>query len=277
MEWSRFEVEAIVADYLKMLALELSGQTFNKSAHRKALNQKLNQRSDGSIEFKHGNISAVMIELGFPYIRGYQPRSNYQTLLFEVASEQIKHQIPLDAVAQAAVLQPALVPDLLDFRCVSVDPPAKNHKAAESAAFQELIPVKRDYLVQEARNQSLGLAGEEFVLQYEHWRLISLDRKYLADKVEHVSKTKGDGLGYDILSFDVSGKEKFIEVKTTSFGKETPFFVTNRELRFSEFAADQFHLARVFQFRKSPKIFSLPGSIDLHCNLDPVTYRASFS
>lgn len=160
---------------------------------------------------------------------------------------------------------------------MSVEPPAKNHKVAESSVFKELAPVKRDYLAQEARNQSLGLAGEEFVLQYEHWRLISLGQKYLADKVEHVSKTKGDGLGYDILSFDVSGKERFIEVKTTSFGKDTPFFVTNRELKFSEVAADQFHLTRVFEFRKSPRIFSLHGSIGQHCNLDPVTYRASFS
>jgi hypothetical protein len=277
MEWSRFEVEAIVADYLKMLALELSGQTFNKSAHRKALKQKLSQRSDGSIEFKHCNISAVMIELGFPYIRGYQPRGNYQSLLFEVASEQIKYQTPLDVAAQAAVLQPALVPDLLDFKFVAVDPPIKNHKVSENAVFKKLTPVKRDYLAQEARNQSLGLAGEEFVLQYEHWRLISLGQAYLADKVEHVSKTKGDGLGYDILSFDPSGREKFIEVKTTSFGKDTPFFVTNRELNFSKVAADQFHLTRVFEFRKSPRIFSLRGSIGQHCNLDPVTYRASFS
>lgn len=277
MEWSRFEVEAIVADYLKMLALELAGQTFNKTAHRKALKQKLSQRSDGSIEFKHGNISAVMIELGFPYIRGYQPRGNYQSLLFEVASEQIKHQTPLDTAAQAAVLQPALVPELVDFTLVSVEPPTKNHKVAESTGFKQQMTVKRDYLAQEARNQSLGLAGEEFVLQYEHWKLISLGKNHLADKVEHVSKTIGDGLGYDILSFDPSGKEKFIEVKTTSFGKDTPFFVTNRELSFSEVAADHFHLTRVFEFRKSPRIFSLRGSIGQHCNLDPVTYRASFS
>ncbi|MBD8050337.1 DUF3883 domain-containing protein [Limnohabitans sp. JUR4] len=260
-----------------MLALELSGQTFNKSAHRKALKQKLSQRSDGSIEFKHGNISAVMIELGFPYIRGYQPRGNYQSLLLEVATEQIKWLPTLDAAAQSAAVQPAQVPDLQDFSHVSVDPPSKTHKAAESSVFKELAPVKRDYLAQEARNQSLGLAGEEFVLQYEHWRLISLGHKNLADKVEHVSKTKGDGLGYDILSFDANGKEKFIEVKTTSFGRDTPFFVTDRELNFSQVAESQFHLTRVFEFRKSPKIFSLRGSIGQHCNLDPVTYRASFT
>ena len=174
-------------------------------------------------------------------------------------------------------MQPALVPDFLDFQAVSVEPPTKSHRVAERPVFNDLTPIKRDYLAQEARNQSLGLAGEEFVLQYEHWRLYALGQKSLADKIEHVSKTKGDGLGYDILSFDVSGREKFIEVKTTSFGKDTPFFVTNRELSFSEMASKQFHLMRVFEFRKSPRIFSLHGSIGQHCNLDPVTYRASFS
>ena len=78
MDWSRVEVEAIVADYLQMLTLELAGQSCNKTAHRQALLQKIPSRNAGAIEFKHANISAAMIDLGFPYIRGYQPRSNYQ-------------------------------------------------------------------------------------------------------------------------------------------------------------------------------------------------------
>ena len=66
MDWSRAEVEAIVADYLQMLTLELAGQSFNKSEHRRALQSKLSERGDGSIEFKHCNISAVLRDLGFP-------------------------------------------------------------------------------------------------------------------------------------------------------------------------------------------------------------------
>jgi hypothetical protein len=76
MDWSREEVEAIVADYLQMLTMELAGQSYSKTAHRQQLQSKLNNRSDGSIEFKHGNISAALIDLGFPYIRGYKPRTN---------------------------------------------------------------------------------------------------------------------------------------------------------------------------------------------------------
>lgn len=274
--WTRLEVEAIAADYLKMLSLELGGQTFSKAAHRRTLQQKIKGRSEGSIEFKHCNISAVMIDLGFPYIRGYQPRSNYQSLLREVVEERVNRQTSLDTLALAAVQQPAVSPESIDFSRVMADAPARRVVASEVMSQRAYAPVKRDYLAREAMNATLGLAGEEFVLRYEHWRLNQLGKAKLADRVEHVSQTKGDGLGYDVLSFDVSGKERFIEVKTTAFGKDTPFFVTRNELSFSKDASDRFVLCRLFEFRKTPRLFSLKGPLEAHCSLDPVTYRASF-
>lgn len=90
-------------------------------------------------------------------------------------------------------------------------------------------------------------------------------------------KTSRDGLGYDVLSFDADGKERLIEVKTTSFGKETPFFVTEGELTRSRQDHEHFHLYRLFDFRHKPRLFSLQGALDRHCTLDPHTYRASFS
>ncbi len=276
MDWTREEVEAIVADYLRMLSLELSGQRYNKSTHRRALQQKLHSRSEGSIEFKHCNISAVMIELDYPPLRGYLPRGNYQELLREVVEQQLHLSPHLDVIALAAVQQPAVVPELINFDAVEASAPLKKHAATDVGRAYHGNPVKRDYLAREAKNQSLGLAGEEFVLSYEHWRLVKLGKQLLADRVEHVSKSKGDGLGYDLLSFDFNGRERFIEVKTTAYGKETPFYVTRGELSFSREASTQFHLCRVFDFRKSPRLFSLQGQLDDHCQLDPVTYQASF-
>ncbi len=277
MDWSLDEVEAIVADYLKMLSLELAGQSFSKSAHRRALQQKLNGRSDSSIEFKHCNISAVMRDLGFHPIRGYRPRHNYQSLLREVVEAQVTRQTSLDSLALAAVEQPAVSPELIDFSKVTADAPTRRHVASDAAPYRGYEPVKRDYIAREARNASLGIAGEEFVVRFEHWRLNQLGQTKLADRVEHVSQTRGDGLGYDVLSFDVNGKERFIEVKTTAFSKETPFFVTRNELDFSKDASDHFVLCRLFEFRRSPRLFALNGALDRYCALDPVTYRASFS
>ena len=84
-------------------------------------------------------------------------------------------------------------------------------------------------------------------------------------------------MGYDVLSFDADGRERLIEVKTTTFGKDTPFFVSRGELALSREAKDQFHLYRLFEFRKEPRMFDLPGQLDQHCFLDPVSFRASFS
>ena len=99
----------------------------------------------------------------------------------------------------------------------------------------------------------------------------------MADRVDHVSQTKGDGLGYDVLSFEADGRERLIEVKTTSFARETPFFVTKGELALSHEAKEQFRLYRLFEFRQSPRLFELSGALSQHCELDPITYRASFS
>ena len=277
LDWTRLEVEAIVADYLKMLSLELAGQSYSKTAHRKALQQKLNGRSDGSIEFKHCNISAVLMDLKYPSIRGYQPRFNYQSLLREVVEAQVARQTSLDALARAAVDQPAVNPELADFTKVITDAPVRRHIASDAAPYRDYAPVKQDYIAREARNTTLGTAGEEFVVRFEHWRLNQLGQPKLADRVEHVSQTRGDGLGYDVLSFDANGKERFIEVKTTAFSKETPFFVTRNELDFSKDASDHFVLCRLFEFRQKPRLFALNGALDQHCALDPVTYRASFA
>lgn len=279
MDWSRAEVEAIVADYLNMLTLELAGQRYNKTEHRKALQLRLNDRSDASVEFKHCNISTAMIDLGFPYIRGYQPRSNYQALLGFVVFEQVRDKGTLDHVALAAVQQPAITPTQTNFGRVKTDAPSMHHQRKLSEPHNRLMfnVVKRDYLEREAQNRSLGLAGEEFVVLYEHWRLVQTGQYRLADKVEHVSQSKGDGLGYDVLSFELDGAERLIEVKTTTFGRDTPFFVSRGELALSQGAKDQFHLYRLFEFRNTPRLFDLPGALDQHCVLDPVSYRASFS
>ena len=276
MDWSRIEVEAIVADYLKMLTMELTGQHYSKTAHRQNLMQMLPGRTESSIEFKHANISAAMIDLGFPYINGYKYRSNYQALLATVAAEQIQGLPILDNAALAAVEQPAVTPTVTNFAKVKSDPPQRQYRVSEPINPLFFKAVRRDYLEREAQNRSLGLAGEEFVVQFEHWRLNALGEHKLADKVDHVSQSKGDGLGYDVLSFDADGKERFIEVKTTTFGQATPFFVSRGELTLSKGAQEQFHLYRLFEFRKAPRLFDLKGSLDHHCVLDPSTYRASF-
>jgi hypothetical protein len=80
-----------------------------------------------------------------------------------------------------------------------------------------------NYLAREAVNQSLGAAGEEFVVRYELARLLAARADCLASKIERVAVTSGDSAGFDALSIEESGKERLIEVKTSRYGCETPF------------------------------------------------------
>ena len=274
-DWSQLEVEACVADYLKMLTLELNGQRFSKTEHANALLQKLDGRSRQSIEFKHCNISAVMLALGFPYIDGYKPRGNYQGMLLDVGEAQVQTNIELQDAAQAAVLRPATAAARVVNDAVWVPAPRPSRiREAPADYIPRFSPAKRDYLAQEARNRSLGRAGELFVLDLEARRLHAAGKKALSERVEHVAATQGDGLGFDVLSYEEDGRERLIEVKTTAFGERTPFFASRSELARSEADAERYHLYRVFDFRDHARLFQLPGAINASCVLEAVTYLA---
>ena len=58
--WTDEENDLIVADYFAMLADDISARHYSKAEHRRALLPLLNDRSEGSVEFKHQNISAVL-------------------------------------------------------------------------------------------------------------------------------------------------------------------------------------------------------------------------
>ncbi|MDA3913861.1 DUF3883 domain-containing protein [Oleiagrimonas sp.] len=274
--WSREEVEAAVADYRRMLIQELSGQKYSKTEHRRALQKLLNDRSEGSIERKHQNISAILIAMNCPSIAGYKRLGNYQALLHEVVVEQIVDDPLFDQAALHAATQPAVAPEGIDFGYWLDDPP-KPCKVSDPIAAKapSFLPVQRDYVAREARNRALGKAGEELVLAYERDRLERLGQEALAGKVEHIASTRGDGAGYDILSYEESGRERFIEVKTTAFPKATPFYVSRNEVDFSERTKRQFHLYRLFEFRARPRMFMLRGNMRERLKLDAVSYRAT--
>jgi hypothetical protein len=275
-DWSREEVEATVADYFAMLEAELAGTPFDKTEHRRQLFPLLDARSEGSIEFKHQNISAVLIALGFPYISGYKPRSNYQRLLYEVVSDRLSANRGLVALAEADADRVIAVPMAEDILKALTDPPKPTISAPRaSEQLRQHLPRPINYLEREARNSALGLAGEEFVINYERARLISIRREALASKIEHVSKNRGDGEGFDILSFEASGADRLIEVKTTKYGRDTPFFVSRNELSVSQVRAEHYHLYRVFAFREAPHLFTLQGVLSTTCSLEPTAYVAS--
>lgn len=86
---------------------------------------------------------------------------------------------------------------------------------------------------------------------------------------------RGRRAGVDVLSFDeAEDSERLLEVKTTGLEKFFPFYVTANEVRCSEDMAGRFHLYRVFDFSRSPRVYVLSGSLRENCQLEPTQFRA---
>ena len=275
-DWSNIEVELIVADYFSMLKAELIGQPFNKTEHRNKLRPLLNNRPDGALEFKHRNISAVLMKHGYPNIVGYKASWNYQMLLEEVVLAHLsQNQEYFKLFERFAAQEIESLETQVRFDSWLVAPPKPSNMVAE-AKTEYFTPVKKNYLELEQRNMSVGMNGEKLVYEYEKWWLDKVGHPKLAKEVKWVSRDQGDGAGYDILSKDASGEDKFIEVKTTTLGKDTPIFFTKRENDFSMHKQGAFHLYRVFELSKSPKMFTRSGRFEDFCAVESVGFKGVF-
>ena len=264
-DWSVEEVELTVADYFEMLRRELNGEDYNKAAHNRELREKLKNRSKGSVELKHTNISAVLDELGLPYIFGYKPRRNYQALLKAVV---------VDAVSDRAGLfeMPAKPEPAAQSLPPFVPPPSPSER---KKTLKERKAVKVDFAVKEEANRKLGSDGEKWVVDQERTRLIEIGLPDLAKDVKWISKEIGDGLGYDVASFKPDGSPLYIEVKTTRGAAKAPFLVSANEVAVSAELKDAYAIYRVFNFGKATQAFILPGSIEHSCDLTVTEWRAT--
>lgn len=268
--WQDEELDLIVADYFAMLGAELAGQPYVKAHHNKSVMARIG-RSHFSVELKHGNISAVLEALGLPWIKGYRPMANYQKAIFPAIERYLtKHPQVLEPVAKLSPAVPASSDE------VFVEPPSviEMEKPA-NRALRQLIR-KFDPAVRDEHNRKLGKAGEEFVLGVERERLKAAKRSDLARKVRWVAEEEGDGAGYDVLSFEPSGEERLLEVKTTNGSARTPFFLTRNECRCAEERAEDWRIYRVHLFATERRIFSIAPPLRQSVNLRAETWRASF-
>lgn len=264
-DWTEAENRAIVDDYLDMLALECAGQPYSKTEHNKALAASMGgTRTRGSIERKHQNISAVMLQLGLPYIKGYKPLPNIQ----EALRTEVRRRL-------------ADTPEL--FAQLAPQPPSPIEARFRTALHRVAVPEmpaeprgrKVDYGLLQEESKRVGDRGEEFVFNYEREALEKQGRPDLAADVLWTARESGDGLGYDIHSFAPDGRRRYIEVKATKFGALTPFYITSAELDFARQHQGDYAIYRVFGVdRDAPEFYVLEGDLDTLLSVEPVTYRA---
>ena len=101
------------------------------------------------------------------------------------------------------------------------------------------------------RLQQIGLRGEEIILKAEISRLRRAGRADLAAKVSWVSQTSPFE-GYDILSFETTGAERFIEVKSTA-GRRKCFPMTENEWAVASQKGASYLICRVSDVETQPK------------------------
>lgn len=282
--WTDEENDLIVADYFAMLKADYAGRPYSKAAHRRALIPLLAGRSEGSVEFKHQNISAVLQGMGEAWIPGYRPAFNYQASLEDAVARWLAaepgwlHRTPVGGPSaslpefglhEIGLQEPTQI-------WVGAPPTLSNQPPPPELEQTRRVALKFDVAGRDERNRELGRAGEACVLARERALLAAEGRQDLARQVRWVSQEDGDGAGYDIASFSADGRARLIEVKTTNGWERTPFHITRNELAVAEERRSEWCLFRLWNFSREPKAFELYPPLDAHVSLTATDFLASF-
>lgn len=166
-------------------------------------------------------------------------------------------------------------------RFIKTPPPAP--KTARRPASGRTVAKGINYAHRQKNLKRIGDAGDHMALAMEKARLIQEGRPDLAKQVEHVSALAGDGLGYDIKSFeDLHGtyEEKYIEVKTTTGGWNKPFDISANEVEVSAEKGEHYCICRFYGLSDNAaemKYYEVRGPVAENFRLEPTAYKAYYN
>ena len=277
--WDADELQRLLGAYVSDLQSILNGDTRSVAeATAASPSQRIAERTPASIDRQRRRLSALLLQRGLPYLDAYEPLAGLPAELSSAANAWLRQESArLDALSGASVEDSEIgsisVSQLL--RRIVAPPDEIVLPVRESRPWVERRGRRVDYAERDAGNRRLGERAEQLVLGLERTRLQAAGRDDLAARVEWTSRERGDGVGFDILSFDeVDDTERMIEVKGTRSGRHTPFYVSQNEVRCSDDMSEQYQLYRVFNMSTQPHLYILHGSLSSTCQLEAVTYRA---
>lgn len=262
--WSLAECEITADAYFQSLRKKLNKESFNRQQAIRDVS-KVVQRTEGAIDYKFQNIDAILSKAGLPRLND-AIASKVQTLLEYVVLDPLAKRFATAVETQNTIATPS------GQVFVPVPTIAKPRRTKERLAT---TIAKFEFSEVEEKQREIGRLGEQFVLRVERDRLSACGRDDLAGQVKWVSDEIGDGLGYDIESFDDEGAVIFIEVKTTNQGPQSPFFITANELLAASRLGPRFRLYRVFNLSGSPQIYVLQGPLESRLTLTAKVYAAT--
>ncbi|QYN58286.1 DUF3883 domain-containing protein [Lactobacillus panisapium] len=130
------------------------------------------------------------------------------------------------------------------------------------------------------KKSKLGSEGEDFIIKYEKKRVSNFAPND-TDRIFHLSEEVGDGAGYDIISLEDDGRNRYIEVKTTKGGLKVPFYMSQNEKDYFDLHKhdDNLYVYRVYDFdtnNKSGKVKKIPAiKVADFYDFTPVSYKVS--
>lgn len=146
-------------------------------------------------------------------------------------------------------------------------PERKKREIIVSKQKKTQRPTNRDFAKEDEKSIKIGKLGESLALDYERKRLIELGMTDVEEKVFLTADNPLYGNAYpcDIISFDPDSKKKiYIEVKTTQYKAETPFYISKEEVSFSETNKDDYVLYRIYNVMSKtikPSFYKVEGSV----------------
>lgn len=270
-------IQSAVREYFTLLQAELCGRRWWASARPGGLFDRFHGEGRDRVDIHHRQISAILIGHGLPYLSGSRPLPDLDPALTDaVAAYLYNHPNVLELMEQDVFRPATSVPAVGDPEDIVISPPAGDElPRLEATLDRSRLLAGVDFLAREQRNRSLATAGQKFVLAFEAARLRAQGLRAHADAIEHVTADDGDGPGYAIHSYGLDGSNRLIEVKTTRYGRETPFHVSAHEVSMSRRYGSRFWVYRVFSFRDRPRLYMLHGALEQGVTLEPTEYRAT--
>lgn len=160
---------------------------------------------------------------------------------------------------------------------LEIVPPEQSEMQAKKAKSKSR---KKDYEKDAKKMKRLGDRGEKIVMDFEIGRLIDAGRTDLAKKVKRVS-LESDSFGYDILSFDIDGVKRFIEVKATSLKVgRTNFYLSVNEL-YTAKELDNYYIYMVYDIiSTNPRVWIMgnpfrPQNDDIQ--IKPINFKVTIN
>jgi len=174
-------------------------------------------------------------------------------------------------------------PDLRDIRPEFIDLEVDSAQGLSKKERKRALSKTKliDFEKENKKLRRLGERGEVIVLNAERYSLKKMDKAVLAKRIRQISK-ENTSAGYDILSFEEDGQNKYIEVKSTNNSPSSMvnFLITSNEYEKAK-ELKNYYVYIVFNVKsKNPKIWRLrdPFSFqDKGLTFTPISFRVEIS